>query len=237
MYPINVIVGHDGSRTVADNDLHDNILLEYERRVYNNVLQEYRDKDSHPDLNVHTIRPGRFRNTGLSRENFYNLIRNDFNQYVSRNDVDFVKNEFYDTDNFFTWNYNSGTTSPGYWRGIYESCYDTERPHTHPWEMLGFTKKPTYWDSTYGTDYTSENKKLWNDLEEGKIRGGSRENLTNNKFKTNNPYRRIGLKNEIPVDENGNLVAPANIISTAATTKTIDFIETTTGKIYNCQFE
>ena len=31
--PINVIVGHDGSRTVAENDLHDNILLEYERRV------------------------------------------------------------------------------------------------------------------------------------------------------------------------------------------------------------
>ena len=54
--PINVIVGHDGSRTVAENDLHDNILLEYERRVYNNVLQAYRDKDSHADLNIYSIR-------------------------------------------------------------------------------------------------------------------------------------------------------------------------------------
>ena len=227
--PLNVIVGHDGSRTVADNDITDSILLEYERRVYNNTLQAYRDNDSYPDLNVHSIRPGRFRSTGLSRDDFHNLIRNDFNQYVSRNNVDFVTNEFYDASDLFTWNYNSGTEKPGYWRGIYESCYDTERPHTHPWEMLGFTKKPSYWDSTYGTDYTSKNKKLWKDLEDGKIRSGSRENLVNNRFRTNNPYRRVGLKYEIPVDENGNLIAPANIISTTSTTKTIDFVETTTG--------
>ena len=60
---------------------------------------------------------------------------------------------------------SSGTVKPGYWRGIYESCYDTERPHTHPWEMLGFIKKPTWWETQYGTDYTSNNKKLWKDLE------------------------------------------------------------------------
>ena len=209
--------------------MHDNILLEYERRVYNNVLQAYRDKDSHADLNIYSIRSGRFRDTGLSRENFYNLIRNDFNQYVSRNDVDFVKNEFYDSDDYFTWNYNSGTVKPGYWRGIYESCYDTERPHTHPWEMLGFIKKPTWWETQYGTDYTSNNKKLWKDLEEGIIRDGDRENVTNNRYRVNNPYRRIGLKYEIPVNASGNLIAPANIISTVATTKTIDFVETTTG--------
>ena len=77
--------------------------------------------------------------------------------------------------------------------------------------------------------YTSGNRKLWKDLEEGKIRGGARENITNDKYRTNNPYRRVGLKYEIPVDASGNLVAPANIISTVATTKTIDFVETTSG--------
>ena len=71
---MNVIVGHDGSRTVADNDITDNILLEFQRRVYNNTLQAYRDNDSYPDLNIHSIRPGRFRSTGLSRDDFYNLI-------------------------------------------------------------------------------------------------------------------------------------------------------------------
>ena len=99
--------------------------------------------------------------------------------------------------------------------------------------MLGFVRKPTWWDTQYitttYTDYSDANKPMWKDLEEGIIRQGSRENVTNDRYRTKNPYRRIGLKFEIPVDEQGNLIAPANIISTTATTKTIDYVETTTG--------
>ena len=231
---INVVVGHDGSKTVAANDIHDFILLEFENRIWNSILAEYRQKDSHYDLNIHSIRPGRFRtDTGLSRTTYYNLLRNNFNLFLNRNDVDFVINEYYDATNEFTWNYNSGTAKPGYWRGIFESCYDTERPHTHPWEMLGFVKKPTWWDTQYitstYTNYSSVNKPMWKDLEEGIIRQGSRENVTNDRYRTNNNHRRIGLKFEIPADENGNLIAPANIISTTASTKTISWEETTTG--------
>ena len=232
--PIKVIVGHDGSKTVAANDIHDFILLEFENRIWNSILADYRQRDSQYDLNIYSVRPGRFRtDTGLTRGTFYNLLRNNFNQFLNRNDVDFVINEYYDSTNEFTWNYNSGTLKPGYWRGIYESCYDTERPHTHPWEMLGFVKKPTWWDTQYITttysDYSSLNKPMWKDLEDGIIRQGDRENVTNNNFRTKNPYRRIGLKFEIPTDENGNLIAPANIISTTATTKTISWVESTTG--------
>lgn len=232
--PIKVIVGHDGSKTVAANDIHDYILLEFENRIWNGILADYRQKDSQYDLNIYSIRPGRFRtDTGLSRTTYYNLLRNNFNQFLVRNDVDFVINEYYDATAPFTWNYNSGTVKPGYWRGIYESCYDTERPHTHPWEMLGFVRKPTWWDTQYitttYTDYSDANKPMWKDLEEGIIRQGTRENVTNNVYRKNNPYRRIGLKFEIPVDADGNLIAPANIISTTATTKTIDYVETTTG--------
>ena len=161
------------------------------------------------------------------------MLRNNFNHFINRNDVDFVVNEFYDSTNNFTWNYNSGTAKPGYWRGIYEACYDTEKPHTHPWEMLGFVRKPTWWDTQYitttYTDYGLNNKPMWKDLEEGIIRQGSRENVTNNNYRTNNPYRRIGLKFEIPVDAGANLIAPANIISTTSTTKTITWVETTSG--------
>ena len=229
--PINVILGHDGSKTVAANDIHDHVLLEFEKRVWNGIDSTFRQKDSQFDLNVYSIRPGRFRtDTGLDRTGFYNLLRANFNQFINRNDVDFVINEYYDATNEFTWNYNSGTAKPGYWRGIYESCYDTERPHTHPWEMLGFVRKPTWWDEQYGTDYGyPSNKTMWKDLEEGIIRQGDRENVTNSRFRKNNPYRRIGLKFEIPVDASGNLIAPANIISTTATTKTIDYVETSTG--------
>lgn len=228
--PIKMIRGHDGSKTVAKDDVHDFILLEFERRIYNNSLQEFRDKDSLPDLNIHNIRPGRFRSTGRSRDEFYGLLRTNFNFYVSRNEVDFVKNEYYDANNPWTWNYNNGTAKPSYWRGIYESCYDTDRPHTHPWEMLGFVRKPTWWDDQYGTDFTPANTNMWNDLEEGIIRQGTRANVTNDRFKNkSNPYRRIGLKYEIPVDEHGNLIAPANIITTTSTTKTNTWTETITG--------
>ena len=225
--PIKMVVGHDGSKSVATNDVHDFILLEFEKRVYNATLQQFRNNDSLPDLNVSDIRPGQFRKTGRDRDEYYGLLRSNFNNYITRNDVDFVKNEFYLADDLWTWNYNHGTSKPAHWKGIFEACYDTDRPHTHPWEMLGFTRNQ-YITSTY-TDYGLNNTPLWKDLEEGIIRQGDNENVTNNKYKTNNPYRRIGLKLEIPVDANADLIAPANIISTTATTKTISWVETTTG--------
>ena len=48
-------------------------------------------------------------------------------------------------------------------------------------------KSPTWWETQYGTDYTSGNRKLWKDLEEGIIREGARENVTNDKYRINNP--------------------------------------------------
>lgn len=227
--PIKMVVGHDGSKSVALDDVHDFILLEFEKRIYNATLQQFRNTDSLPDLNVIDIRPGRFRTTGRDRDEFYALLRSNFNNYITRNNVDFVKNEFYNEDDMWTWNYNNGTPKPAYWRGIFEACYDTERPHTHPWEMLGFTRKPTWWETQYSTDYSSTNVGLWNDLEEGIIRQGNRENVTNNRYKENNPYRRIGLAYELPVDTSGELIAPANIISTTATTKSVAYTSTTTG--------
>ena len=227
--PIKMVVGHDGSKSVALDDVHDFILLEFEKRVYNATLQQFRNSDSLPDLNVTDIRPGRFRTTGRNRDEFYALLRSNFNNYITRNNVDFVKNEFYKEDNLWTWNYNAGTPKPAYWRGIFESCYDTERPHTHPWEMIGFTRKPTWWETTYGTDYSSTNVNLWADLEQGIIRQGNRENVTNSRYKENNPYRRIGLAYELPVNASGELIAPANIISTTATTKSINWASTTSG--------
>ena len=231
--PIKMVVGHDGSKSVATNDVHDFILLEFEKRVYNATLQQFRDNDSLPDLNVADIRPGQFRKTGRDRDEYYGLLRSNFNNYITRNAVDFVKNEFYDESDLWTWNYNADTNKPGYWKGIFEACYDTEKPHTHPWEMLGFHRKPTWWETQYGTSYASTNISLWNDLEDGIIRQGSRENLTNDAYKTNNPYRRIGLKYELPVDSSGTLIAPANIIATSATTKATSWAVTTTGATSN----
>ena len=184
-------------------------------------------------MNVHDIRPGQFRTTGIDRTTYYNILRENFNKFVARNEVDFVSNEYYDANDSNTWNYNFGTASPSYWRGIFEACYDTERPHTHPWEMLGFIKKPTWWDTQYitttYTSYGSGNKPMWKDLEEGIIRQGTRENITNDAYKINNPYRRVGLSLELPVSVNAERLAPANIVNTSATTKTVSWSNTDTG--------
>ena len=46
-----MVRGHDGSKSVAVGDVHDYILLEFEN-VYNSTLQQFRNNDSLPDLNV-----------------------------------------------------------------------------------------------------------------------------------------------------------------------------------------
>ena len=46
----------------------------------------------------------------------------------------------------------NGETLAGFWREVYQEAYDTDRPHTHPWEMLGFSIKPTWWNDVYGSD-------------------------------------------------------------------------------------
>ena len=56
----------------------------------------------------------------------------------------------------FSWNYTTSVNIlnneriPGYWRGIYRWFYDTDTPHTTPWEMLGVSVKPNWWDNRYG---------------------------------------------------------------------------------------
>ena len=95
---------------------------------------------------------------------------------------------------------------PGYWRGIYKYFYDTDRPHTHPWEMLGFTEMPDWWIGRYGTaPYTGGNINLWSDLSIGYIHAGPRKGIDKR-------YARPGLTQIIPVDESGNLKSPESVI-------------------------
>jgi hypothetical protein len=90
-------------------------------------------------------------------------------------DVDYTSIDFYERSNSFTYNYSfmtspNGNILPGYWRSVYKQAYDTDRPHTNPWEMLGFSEKPTWWESKYGpAPYTSNNLIMWSDIEGGII--------------------------------------------------------------------
>jgi hypothetical protein len=212
-----VIVGHDGSITVAYGDYRDYILLEYEKRVYNNIEVSYQNNSN---FDLPSVVPGAFRKTDYSLAEWTQLLATSYLTWASNNKVNVFENTLQalvKTSDLFSFNYSKATdklfkdTVPGYWRGIYQYFYDTDRPHTHPWEMLGFSIKPTWWEAYYGpAPYTGQNLSLWKDLEAGKVYNG---NPSASYIDTR--YSRPGLTKIIPVDEHGNLLPPLQSIVTS----------------------
>ena len=234
---ISTLVGHDGSRQKAFGDFRDSILLEFETRIYNSAKAEFRTANSLPAYNSIDIRCGAFRTNGYTHNEFYDLLRHYFSAWSISNKLDPIVNEFYDSEDEWTWNYSSAEL-PGHWRGFYEYHYDTVRPHTHPWEMLGFTEKPLWFDEQYyvyetadvnkntpAINYGTENPALWSDLEQGIIRQGPRKNTTS--YKIDNPYRRIGLMKLLPIDADAQLISPYRIKTTDTTSTAVNWTNTT----------
>ena len=199
-----VIQGHDGSITAAYGDFRDDLLIELELRIYNNIKQEYNENL----FNIDNVLGGYY-NTGVyQKKDLDNIISQEFLTWISGTNTDYVNNVYIDTENSFTYTYNRmtdqlGTVSlPGWWRGVYQWFYDTDRPHRCPWEMLGFSEKPDWWEDQYGAaPYTSGNLLLWEDLRDGIVRRGIRAG-------TYTRYQRPSLMSHLPVDGDGNLLSP-----------------------------
>ena len=203
-----VIVGHDGSQTPVFNDIRDQVLLEFETRIYNNLKL-----DGNPvPLLITDVLPGNFRETGYLYTDINNLFTTDFLSYVGWNKLDYTTQNYLPA-NEFSWNYSNSQNKLsfdrpdninllGAWRGIYRYFYDTENPALTPWEMLGFSIKPTWWNTVYGPGpYTSDNLVLWDDLSAGLVRDPAGAYVLP-------AYVRPGLDSVIPVDSEGNLVSP-----------------------------
>jgi hypothetical protein len=169
--PTVVIQGHDGSITMAFNDIRDEVLLEFERRIYNNLKT-----DGNPvPLTAEDVVPGFFRTTEYTQVEINDILNESFLTWVGWNKLDYTS-QTYDSDNPFTYNYSTagnkinGEPLLGAWRGIYQYFYDTTSPNITPWEMLGLSEKPDWWETRYGpAPYTSDNLVLWNDLEQGLV--------------------------------------------------------------------
>ena len=202
--PVNVIQGHDGSITVAYNDFRDDIILELEKRIFNNIKQEYR-----PELfDIDSVIPGAFRKTEYTISEVNSILERDFIKWAGFHGIEYDTNNYFDIQNPKTWNFTGSYNPvldkhvPGHWRNVYSFYYDTDRPNTTPWEMLGIAIQPDWWEDTYGpAPYTSENEILWGDLEAGYIRGGPTPGK-------NPKYARPGLSLIIPVDDAGELLDP-----------------------------
>ena len=202
----NIIIGHDGSKILAYNDFRDDLILELERRIYNNIKVKY-NKDL---FNIHDYIPGIGRTTGFSRADVYKPMVTDFLQWIGIINEDYTEHKYFVENDSFTYNYSgmldkNGEVLPGFWKGIYQHYYDTETPQLTPWEMLGFSVQPTWWETTYGpAPYTKNNAILWEDLEKGIIREPGVP------YKIEKKYARPNLTKFIPVDSFGNLLAPSN---------------------------
>ena len=203
--PANVIRGHDGSIILAFDDYRDDLILELEKRIYNNIKVEYDTSI----FDVHDIVGGFSRNTGVSKVDIDNILITDFVKWLDVAKInDYTDNSFNTSGSTFTYNYSLSTNAqgdklPGFWRGVYIEAFDTDRPHTHPWEMLGFSSQPLWWEEVYGpAPYTKNNLILWNDLQAGKVREPGKP------VKVRSKYVRTNLLNHIPVNENGQLVSP-----------------------------
>lgn len=220
--PTYMMLGHDGSRTpmftpknimdmvVANTagpeniDLRDTLLLDFEIRIYNNIVPKFRN-----DYNIlfgwADIIPGMYRDTGYTFDEKNDIFRASFLKWVARINANYSTNSTADISDWRTWNYKLANPNlPGNWKGLYRYHYDTITPGTTPWEMLGFSEMPSWWVTEYGTNYGSTNTALWNDLETGTIRGGSREGVDER-------FARTNLSIYIPVDSSGNNKEPSTI--------------------------
>jgi hypothetical protein len=216
-----VIQGHDGSLFTAYNDYRDEVLLEIEKRIFNNTKVHY-----DPEIfDVNDVMTGYYRRTDFTKAEINDILITEFLRWNQIPSLDFNSPElripvpgidlektpprykWVDGDSF-TYNYNKSYAPNGveelhgYWRGVYKYFYDTDRPHTHPWEMQGFSIKPMWWDEVYGlAPYTCDNVIMWDAIEKGQIGDPNNPRI-------NTKYARPGLSLYIPVDSEGNLLSP-----------------------------
>lgn len=211
VYPTYFIKGHDGSLTKLYGtyedghlqDYRDRALLEFEKRIYNNLKLSNVIPIEYDD-----VFPGYSRQTDYTDEQVQRIYSYSFLDWVGKNNIDY-KSHYFDVTNVYTYNYRGSLDkltynkiNKGNWRGVYMWLYDTTTPHITPWEMLGFVNKPTWWEQRYGVaPYTSDNQLLWSDLAAG-------YNWNNGNPIINKKRARPNLLEILPVDSYGNLVSP-----------------------------
>lgn len=174
--PTWVIIGHDGSKTIAYGDYRDQLLLELEKRIYNLIQYKFRHQYYLP-LRVESVKSGYFRNTRYTRNEYLDVTESYLNKWSAKNKANYRANDWYTTSvepsvvpsfvpgvgNIWKlYNYKDAVDTltqplnlPGNWKGIFQYYYDTYYPDSRPWEMLGFSEQPQWWEFEYGAPVTN----------------------------------------------------------------------------------
>lgn len=205
---VSMIQCHDGSLVKAFNDYRDNLILELEKRIFNNIKVTYNTGI----FDYNTKIPGAFRGNSYSLQEFNNILLKDFSRWSGFNNVNYTDHSVFDEGDPFTWSYKNTQDNElnlqldGSWRAIYKFFFDTDRPHTHPWEIMGYSIKPDWWDSYYSWTDVLKRQDLISAIEDGKI-------YQPPSTQVNLKYRRLYFSNVVPVDQFGNLLSPAQFLT------------------------
>jgi hypothetical protein len=206
---------HDGTRFYLEDGVDINnypantveqLMYEYELAVWSSVTQ---------DIKTNSFRnyveniPGYFRLLDKGLGAVRQIMLNEAKQWLNQNNLFLMANNDYDVNNGFTYIYKLGTgedvySITGSWRLIYQFLFDTDRPHTHPWEMLGHTLKPSWWDANYSWTNSTKRVGLEKALRTGNI-GTPTNKIINPKFARCND---LSIEQEFPVDITGDLLPP-----------------------------
>ena len=173
--PTWVIIGHDGSKTIAYGDYNpltgvftdyrDPLLIELETRIYNLLQTKFRS-EYHLPLRVESVKSGYYRQTRYSRDEYLAITESYLNKWSAKNKANYRINDWAyasvdpllnPNDIWKLYNYTTAVDKNavnlnlhGNWKGIFQCYYDTIFPNTRPWEMLGFTSMPEWWIAEYG---------------------------------------------------------------------------------------
>ncbi len=211
------LIRHDGSRYFLEEGVDENnypnnfverLLYEYELAVWANISYDVRTSNFREILECI---PGANRTLEKSFRSALTSFFDEAHTWLIENNIYNTKNTDYDITNGFKLIYQLGsgdnpeTTIVGSWRLIYKYFFDTDRPHTHPWEMLGFSVKPTWWDDNYSWTDPTKRAALETALRTGKILRPGTTPVVNLKFARCNDKVTV---QSFPVDEQGNLLPP-----------------------------
>ena len=196
--PEGVVEIHNGN--IVPANIIDALLYEYEKLVFSSIAKTVEDNQL---FNMNNRTPGYFRETKQSYTDVSTFKNEELIAWQLENNMFVFDSSTYDTSNKFTYRYEMADVGiSGSWRAIYKYFYDTDRPHTHPWEIVGYTVKPQWWDSNYSWTDPVKRSNLVNALSLGK-----RNTATGKGF---NPYmaRFDDGADVFPVDAEGKLIAP-----------------------------
>mgnify|MGYP000928586128 CR=1 FL=1 len=209
---------HDGTRLYLEdgvdgsgypNNTIDQLLFEYEKAVWSSISY---DVENNSNANLLEDQPGYFRSGRYPWSITRSVVNAEALTWMAENNIFIMSNTAHDDTDPFTLIYQLGSgdgadTITGSWRAIYKYLYDTDRPHSHPWEMLGYTLKPTWWDTHYSWTNSAKRIALEKALRTGNTSTPNTPNI--------NPFfARVSNVNDaedFPVDINGNLIAPLDL--------------------------